>query len=274
MQSPRAGVALVLLTTPAAAAIPHFARRYEVACSRCHLLPPKLNESGEALRQRGYRMPDERRGRSTIPLAVWVSGRSDAYPSEPRVRDAVRGYLNRVEVISGGQLVAPWLSYFVEWRPASPETRSRDGEVGLRDRSGSFEDLMVTASAGNLALTLGQYRLIDQVDISLRLGLSEPLPLAASIPGRVEGPERLRSLRSFCSGRPLTRRPARLAAAVGSGVGLDHLGRDSAARRVLDSPDPRSAHRGEQRAGMEREGGHGGVVRAARAVDGGRARLL
>lgn len=199
------GVVTVLLTTPAAAAIPYFARKYEVPCSRCHLLPPKLNEFGEAFRQRGYLMPDGRAGRATIPLALWVSGRSDAFPREPQVRDAVRAYVNKVEVISGGQIVAPWLSYFVEWRPVSLETRSRDGEVGLRDRSGRFEDLMVTASTGNLALTLGQYRLIDQVDVSLRLGLSEPLPLAASVPGQGEGTARIRSLRGFA---PAGRSPA------------------------------------------------------------------
>lgn len=176
--------------------IPYFARKYGLACSACHVQPPKLNEYGESFRQRGYSLPGlEPRG--TVPLAIWASARSDAFSDEPQVRDAVRAYINKLEVISGGRVIAPWLSYFAEWRPVSFETQRRDGEVGLRDRSGRFEDLFLTASAGNVALTIGQFRQIDQVDVSLRLGLSEPLSLGAGLAGSGGGTARQQSLRGF-----------------------------------------------------------------------------
>lgn len=210
---PGAGALLILLVSGAAVAagpdeIPYFARKYGLECSACHVQPPKLNEFGEAFRQGGYRIPGLAT-RGTVPLAVWASARSDWFADEPEVRDAVRAYLNKLEVISGGRLIAPWLTYFAEWRPISLETRRQDGVVGLRDRSGRFEDLFVTASAGNVAVTIGQFRQIDQVDVSLRLGLSEPLPLAASLSGSGEGSARQRSLRGFS---PAGRSPsARLA---------------------------------------------------------------
>jgi hypothetical protein len=38
-------------------AIPAFARRYETACSTCHVQFPKLNQFGEAFRRNGYQYP-------------------------------------------------------------------------------------------------------------------------------------------------------------------------------------------------------------------------
>jgi hypothetical protein len=205
------GAALALLASgvPARAEeIPYFARKYGVECRMCHAHPPQLNEYGEAFRQRGYRLPG-RSARGTLPVAVWASARSDAFPDEAAVRDGVRAYINKLELISGGEVGVPWLSYFVEWRPVSLETQRRDGEVRLRDRSGRFEDLFLSASAGKLVLMVGQFRQIDQVDVSLRLGLSEPVSLSASLAGGGEGSARQRSLRGFA---PAGRSPsARLA---------------------------------------------------------------
>lgn len=189
----------VVLQAEPAHAIPYFARQYDVSCNTCHVSPPKLNAFGEAFRQNGYKMPGLVARRRTIPVAIWASGRTDALPAGQDVNDRVRAYVNRVEAISGGSAGVPWLSYFVEWRPVSLETR-RDGT--LRDRSGRFEDIFLTASTDKLDVTVGQFRQIDQVDVSLRLGLSEPLALSASLPGTGEGTARQRSLRGFSpSGR-------------------------------------------------------------------------
>jgi expansin (peptidoglycan-binding protein) len=107
--------------------------------------------------------------------------------------------LNRVEIISGGRVIAPWLTYFVEWRPVSQEGRS-DGS--LRDRSGRFEDLFLTASSGAMDLTAGQFRQMGQVDVSRRIGVSEPFLLSASLPGSGTGSSRDIGLRAFSpSGR-------------------------------------------------------------------------
>ncbi|MBA4158769.1 MAG: hypothetical protein H0X65_15015 [Gemmatimonadetes bacterium] len=189
----RSWVAVLVLTglsagrPDAAEAIPYFARKYDVTCQTCHVSPPKLNAFGEAFRERGYRMPSGFEARRTVPFAIWASGRSDALHDENEVSDAVRAYMNKLEVISGGSAGVPWLSYFVEWRPVSLETRTRDGRVGLRDRSGRFEDIFLTAAADQLDVTAGQFRQINQVDVSLRLGLSEPLVLSASLQGSDAG---------------------------------------------------------------------------------------
>ena len=190
-----------LSATVPAEEIPYFARRFGLDCSACHATPPRLNAFGEDFRRSGYQGPGLS-PRATVPLALWVSGRFDALPTAPGQIDRTRSYVNRIEVISGGRLVAPWLSYFVEWRPLSLETR---GDGTLKDRSGRFEDLFVTAATGGLAVTAGQFRQIDQVDVSLRLGLSEPLVLAASLPGEPDADGRLTSLRAFS---PAGRSPA------------------------------------------------------------------
>ncbi len=191
-----------------AAEIPYFARRYGVSCAQCHVAPPKLNEFGQEFLARGYQMPGLV-PRSTVPLAVWVSGRSESLGLSGRDAERVRAYLNRVELISGGTAMAPWLSYFVEWRPVSQEAQ-RDGT--LRDRSGRFEDLFVTAALGShLELTAGQFRQIAQVDVSQRLGVSEPLAFAASLAGSGGGSPREQALRAFS---PAGRSPAFRAAWV------------------------------------------------------------
>ena len=183
--------------SPAAAeAVPLFARRYGVKCGECHVAPPKLNAAGEAFLARGYALRDVA-PRRTWPFAVWVSSRAEAGPAVARERP----FANRIEIISGGRLAAN-LSYFVEWRALSLEPRS-DGT--LRDRSGRFEDLFLVGTAGRADVTVGQFRLINQVDVSRRLGLGEPLVLSASLAGESAGTPRRTSLRSFS---PAGRSPA------------------------------------------------------------------
>ncbi len=141
-------------------AVPHFARKYDVGCTTCHVLPPKLNTFGEAFLARGYRMPEGWKGRNptssdsttdskpaelevaashqntdsklvrfgkAIPdwVSVWNSGRYENSNSR-----FSKGYVNRVEVISAGHIGKSPFSYFVEWRPVSLETRG-DGSYQL-----------------------------------------------------------------------------------------------------------------------------------------------
>lgn len=47
---------LLLLAAPSVA-IPVFARRYQTACTTCHVVEPKLNAFGIAFRNNGYRIP-------------------------------------------------------------------------------------------------------------------------------------------------------------------------------------------------------------------------
>lgn len=61
-------VALVLLSAQPAAAVPAFARKYNVKCYACHLIPPALNKTGYMFKRLGYRMPpDEMDGTKPAP---------------------------------------------------------------------------------------------------------------------------------------------------------------------------------------------------------------
>ncbi len=223
---------LVCMLTPVqqVQAVPHFARKYEVGCSTCHVLPPKLNAFGESFLARGYRMPDGWKGRKpassdsttdtklaeqeaaaspqntdskfvrfakAIPnwVSVWNSGRYENSNSR-----FSKGYVNRVEVISAGHIGKSPFSYFVEWRAVSLETR---GDGSLRDRSGRFEDAIINVDINNRnSLTFGQYRSLRQVDVSRRLTITEPLIFSASLAGDSSRNSRLQSLRAFApSGR-------------------------------------------------------------------------
>ncbi len=49
--------AILFLLSPAAQALPAFARKYQTSCTTCHTIFPKLNPFGEAFRRNGYRFP-------------------------------------------------------------------------------------------------------------------------------------------------------------------------------------------------------------------------
>lgn len=178
-------------------AIPEFARRYQVGgqslnCTACHSVPPKLNVRGEQFVARGFRLPEEVRAedRRTIPLAVWVTARY-----EDQRGGTTRGYVPKVELIAGGPVGDLPLSYFVEWRLVSLETRA-DGS--LRDRSGRIEDLILDWEINDRhSLQIGQFRAVNQVDVSRRLSVTEPLLFSAGLPGEPSLNPRIQSLRGF-----------------------------------------------------------------------------
>lgn len=197
-----ATVAFLLFLPSASSAMPQFARKYRVDCSYCHAGPPRLNERGLRFIADGYRL--ERESYPTVPAAVWntfdgdwrhSAGFSKAFPS-------------KIEPISFGSLAfgplrATRASYFVEWRALS---QSLGGNGRLLNRSGRFEDLFLrlpVSPGGSFVLTAGQFRTLAQVDVSLRLSLSEPMVFSSSVPGPVRARStRLTSLRGFsASGR-------------------------------------------------------------------------
>ncbi|MFQ5752298.1 MAG: hypothetical protein ACE5HI_09900 [bacterium] len=94
-------------------------------------------------------------------------------------KDIDKTFPNKVELISGGPIGDSPVSYFLEWRILSQQTRS-DGS--LKDRSGRFEDLFIAYNISNsVNLKAGQYRLLNQIDDSRKLGLSSPLIAGAKI---------------------------------------------------------------------------------------------
>jgi hypothetical protein len=195
---PRAGLFLVLTLIPSVSgATPQFARTYRVDCSYCHSAPPRLNERGLRFVAAGYRIEDGAERSATIPLAVWNTIDLEWRHSA----DLVKGFPSRVELISAGPIGRSRASYFAEWRALS---QSLAGDGRLSNRSGRFEDLFVRVPVGSRAVsvTAGQFRTLTQVDVSLRLSLSEPLVFSSSVPGRRASDARLTSLRGFsASGR-------------------------------------------------------------------------
>ncbi len=176
-----AGLACVLVASavapPTSEATPQFARKHQLRCTACHLLPPRLNAEGLAFQASGYVLPERlRRERrvdappfATVPFAVWIAGRFEDQGSGG-INDLL---LPKVELITGGTLGEQW-SYFAEWRIVS---LSLNADGSLKDRGGRFEDLFVQRNIGTRhALKVGQFRSLNQVDVSLRLSPSEPLP--------------------------------------------------------------------------------------------------
>jgi len=178
-----------LLWASAAEAIPYFARKYDVSCATCHLLPPMLNDTGQAFVANGYRFARPRDTVRTLPLAVWFTQRVEVNPS-----GTVKSFPNRVELISSDALT-PWLSYFAEWRTLSLQTT---GANRLLDRSGRFEDLFLQFRLPRqVSVTAGQFRMLNQWDVSRRLTLSEPLAFSAGVGGDSSRNARLQGLRAF-----------------------------------------------------------------------------
>jgi len=178
-------------------ATPQFARTHRVACSYCHSAPPRLNATGLRFVAQGYRLDADERFR-TVPLAVWNTMDLEWRHSS----DLIKGFPGRVELISAGPIGGSRASYFAEWRALS---QSIGGNRRLLNRSGRFEDLFVRVpliAGGALSVTAGQFRTLTQIDVSLRLSLSEPLVFSSSVPGRPASTPRLTSLRGFsASGR-------------------------------------------------------------------------
>lgn len=176
-------------------ATPQYARGTNLSCIDCHSTAPKLNAWGEAFLARGYRLPADRERASTVPLAVWITGRYEDH--SPQDLDKV--YVPKVELISGGP-IGDHFSYFAEWRIVSLDLRN-DGS--LRDRGGRFEDAFVNWEIDDRnTLTVGQFRSLKQYDVSLRLSVSEPALFSTPLAGDPSSNARIQSLRSFSpSGR-------------------------------------------------------------------------
>ncbi|MEX1028018.1 MAG: hypothetical protein WD049_08435 [Candidatus Paceibacterota bacterium] len=187
-----------LTVVPDADAIPLYARRHELNCNACHQIVPTLNQFGLEYWNRGYRLPPEMEDpdHDTTPFAAWYTWRHEDQTS----KGFGEGFLPKVELITGGP-IGEQLSYFVEWRIISQETR---GDGTLRDRSGRFEDAFINWQPDNVhTVTVGQYRALNQVDVSRRVSIDEPILFSAGLSGdAAPGDPRLTSLRGFSpSGR-------------------------------------------------------------------------
>ena len=180
-----------------------FARQYRLDCSYCHVAPPRLNERGLEFLANNYSLEGIRPlpSHATFPLMVWNTVDFD----RRHTADANKVFLSRVEPISIGRIGSTRAAYFIEWRAVS---QNIGGNQQLVNRSGRFEDLFIRfpVTRGNsLMVTAGQFRALQQYDVSQRLSLSEPLAFSSSVPADAPArSSRLTALRAFA---PSSRQP-------------------------------------------------------------------
>lgn len=173
-----------------------YARSTGRNCTGCHVIPPKLNAAGEAFLAGGYRLPSglESKGPGNDDgfeaPALWLTGRHEDQTSK-EYRDT---FVPKVEIISGGP-IGESFSYFLEWRPVS---LSANPDGTLQDRGGRFEDAFFHWQFSERhGVRLGQFRSLNQYDVSRRLSVSEPILLNSSLPGEPSSDARIQSLRAF-----------------------------------------------------------------------------
>ena len=75
-------IAVWLVASPPARAVPVFARKYQTSCQTCHIAFPKLNAFGEAFRLNGYRMPSETEDQvKEPPVSLGSDAHKKTWPS-------------------------------------------------------------------------------------------------------------------------------------------------------------------------------------------------
>lgn len=190
-------LALVLCAS-SAQALPQFSRMYQTSCNTCHTVVPRLNLTGMDFLARGYRpAPGMRRKKhDTIPVGVWLSGRSDDQISKGKSAT----YFNKAEILLADS-VGSNFNYLAEWRVQDLEAQSNGS---LRDRSGRFEDAWMSWQLSNrFTFTLGQYRPLGQIESGRKVSISTPAIFDTSVSGEGSS-ERLRAVDAFS---PNTRSP-------------------------------------------------------------------
>lgn len=114
------GLYFAIIKFPEAHALPQFTRLYELKCSKCHLAPPSLNNTGRRFLQNGYRFFREERDKKTIkdlikldrtiPLGAWIS--SQPYENK-NGDDRVRPFQDARLYVGGG--IYKDISAFMRW---------------------------------------------------------------------------------------------------------------------------------------------------------------
>ena len=148
---------LICLAPGIALAVPAFARKTGLACSACHEVWPRLNEFGQAYRDRGYRLGKERdapvkQSPFFWPLAMrttvgyqWL--RETLVPTDAGPATAQTGTFgfSGLDIFAAGNL-AEQVSFLVTWTPSLGSAgfgrEPQDGDlesafVGIHDIAGS-----------------------------------------------------------------------------------------------------------------------------------------
>lgn len=110
-------LAIVLVSSQQASAIPAFARKYQTSCSTCHVAFPVLNSFGKAFKASGYRIPmgDEAFTKDK-PVSLGAPAWKQVWPDSLWPSD-----------IPGGSVASFWLSSQYRANPSATITNEFDG---------------------------------------------------------------------------------------------------------------------------------------------------
>jgi len=155
-------LAAVLLLVQDGAAIPAFARKYDMSCSTCHAPFPKLKPFGDEFAGNGFRLPDQEPARflretgddgmllmREIPLAMRFEGWLNFEKNGTSRTDVQMPWV--AKILSGG-LVTKTVSYYMYFL-----MNERGEVVGLEDAFVMFNDLF----GQDLDLYAGQFQVSD-----------------------------------------------------------------------------------------------------------------
>ncbi len=192
-------IAVLCAEVPATAAIPAFARRYQTACQTCHVMIPKLNSFGEAVRRNGYRVPEwdetlikdeplslgAEPWKELWPNAMWPS----SLPGMPPI--AIRGMVNYtnttddsglnnaessfavpgIHLLAGGRMGQKFGWFLNEMLHPGQSHMLMQAHVIWNDVMGQ----VVPEFAMNLRAGAFQPRYFESYDRTTRLASSEPM---------------------------------------------------------------------------------------------------
>ncbi|MBI3667639.1 MAG: hypothetical protein HY236_15660 [Acidobacteria bacterium] len=167
-----AAFVLCLLDPQPLKAIPAFARKYDVKCYTCHIIPPALNKTGYMFRRLGYRMPpDEMDGTKPAPkiseldkdvkwsitnsLALVGQGSFTVEKTRGEDTSSTSSFnFDKALLFAGGAVPETNFSYFVEFAFAE------DGEASLHQASFGYTAGRANSSffgkAGQMLLQEGE----------------------------------------------------------------------------------------------------------------------
>jgi hypothetical protein len=185
---------LCVVWVSAAHAIPVFARRYQTACSTCHLQYPRLNAAGEAFRRNGHRfLPNDAAQHIPPPVTLVAEARRELWPDSDWPADLPA--VPPISVSLGGAVVS---SPDSDVRPpGEPVVRFdrifRSASLLLGARLGDEVSAFAQVGLGKDGAGLGRgyvtvSRLVGVEALQLRVGQFEPQIASFSSQRRISGP--------------------------------------------------------------------------------------
>ena len=172
-----ASIALLVLFSESAFAIPAFARKYGFNCNMCHVAFPKLNDFGQRFRDNGYQIPGQAGLEQTvfetaIPIAIRTTAGHSLYNSTEGTTSAF--HLYGLDLLAAGVLHKN-ISFFFVYTPRIDEPAADYLGAGSGDNPsqlGAVESANVVFSnlvPDKLNLRVGRFEPAYQLLSSKRL---------------------------------------------------------------------------------------------------------